>query len=98
MKRRMQVLAAGAVTLTLSFAGALPARAATPPLARDSASGTVSTLFAGSLLNYMEHNFGPSFTKATGTGYKGFGGGSTEVANQIKGGVRQGDVFISAAS
>jgi molybdate/tungstate transport system substrate-binding protein len=69
-----------------------------PPLARDAASGNVSALFAGSLLNYMEHNFGPSFAKATGYGYKGFGGGSTEVAAQIKGGVREGDVFISAAS
>lgn len=60
--------------------------------------GTVSTLFAGSLLNYMEHNFGPSFAKATGYDYRGFGGGSTEVAAQIKGDVRQGDVFISASS
>jgi molybdate/tungstate transport system substrate-binding protein len=69
-----------------------------PPLASGAASGSVSALFAGSLLNYMEHNFGPSFAKATGYGYKGFGGGSTEVAAQIKGGVREGDVFISAAS
>jgi molybdate/tungstate transport system substrate-binding protein len=69
-----------------------------PPLAHGAASGSVSALFAGSLLNYMEHNFGPSFVKATGYGYKGFGGGSTEVAAQIKGGVREGDVFISAAS
>jgi molybdate/tungstate transport system substrate-binding protein len=67
-------------------------------VARRAASGTVSTLFAGSLLNYMEHDFGPSFAKATGYGYRGFGGGSTELAAQIKGDVRQGDVFISAAS
>lgn len=97
MKRRPQVLAAGAVALAIYLGGALPVQAA-PRLARDAASGTVSTLFAGSLLNYMEHDFGPSFGKATGYGYKGFGGGSTEVANQIKGGVREGDVFISAAS
>jgi molybdate/tungstate transport system substrate-binding protein len=68
------------------------------PVARRAASGTVSTLFAGSLLNYMEHDFGPSFAKATGYGYRGFGGGSTELAAQIKGDVRQGDVFISASS
>lgn len=60
--------------------------------------GTVSALFAGSLLNYMERDFGPAFQKASGYGYKGFGGGSTEVASQIKGGVRRGDVFISAAA
>lgn len=96
MKRRTQ-LAAGAVALVMVLAGSPPARAATAP-ARDASSGTVSTLFAGSLLSYMERNFGPSFSRATGYGYKGFGGGSTEVANQIKGGVRQGDVFISAAA
>jgi molybdate/tungstate transport system substrate-binding protein len=98
MKMRLQMLAAGAVALAIALAGALPAEAGAPPPARDAASGTVSTLFAGSLLNYMERNLGPSFSKATGYGYKGFGGGSTEVANQIKGGVREGDVFISAAS
>jgi molybdate/tungstate transport system substrate-binding protein len=98
MKTRIQVLAAGAVALAIALGGALPAQAAIRAPARDAASGTVSTLFAGSLLSYMEHNFGPSFSKATGYGYRGFGGGSTEVANQIKGGVREGDVFVSAAS
>jgi molybdate/tungstate transport system substrate-binding protein len=104
MERGTQILAAGAVALAISLAIAVSPGAAAPhpapgsPPARDTAAGTVSALFAGSLLNYMERNFGPSFAKATGYGYKGFGGGSTEVANQIKGGVRQGDVFISAAS
>ncbi len=46
----------------------------------------------------MEHDLGPAFSKASGFGYQGFGGGSTEVANEIKGGVRRGDVFISAAA
>lgn len=86
------------VLLALAPAGGDAKPSQDPPLARDAASGSVSALFAGSLLNYMEHNFGPSFAKATGYGYKGFGGGSTEVAAQIKGGVREGDVFISAAS
>lgn len=78
-------------TLAIALVGAPVSDAA-------ASGGTVSTLFAGSLLNYMEHNFGPSFTKATGYGYRGFGGGSTEVAVQIKGDVRQGDVFISASA
>lgn len=78
-------------TLAITLVGAPVSDAA-------ASGGTVSTLFAGSLLNYMEHNFGPSFTKATGYGYRGFGGGSTEVAVQIKGDVRQGDVFISASA
>jgi molybdate/tungstate transport system substrate-binding protein len=92
MKVALGLLAAAATALTstASTSAAAPARTA--------ASGTVSTLFAGSLLNYMEHNFGPSFAKATGYDYRGFGGGSTEVAAQIKGDVRQGDVFISASS
>lgn len=95
-RKRIRVvlgLLAGTASALTSTAGA---SAATP--AQTAASGTVSTLFAGSLLNYMEHNFGPSFAKATGYSYKGFGGGSTEVAAQIKGDVRQGDVFISASS
>ena len=47
-------------------------------------------LFAGSLVNYMEHDLGPAFQKATGYGFQGFGGGSTELAIEIKGGVRPG--------
>jgi molybdate/tungstate transport system substrate-binding protein len=86
------LLAGAAIALAASGA------ASGAPLARPAASGTVSTLFAGSLLNYMERDFGPSFAKATGYGYRGFAGGSTELAAQIKGDVRQGDVFISASS
>ena len=81
------------------FAGAAPAGAAPySPSAETAGGGTVTALFAGSLLDYMEHDLGPSFQKATGYGYSGIGGGSTEVAAEIKGGVRVGDVFISAAA
>jgi len=66
--------------------------------ARAAGKGTVRVLYAGSLVDYMENDFGPAFHKATGYGYEGFGGGSTEVANEIRGGVREGDVFISAAA
>ena len=55
-------------------------------------------LFAGSLVNYMEHDFGPAFEKTTGYGFRGFGGGSTELASEIRGRVRAGDVFVSAAA
>jgi molybdate/tungstate transport system substrate-binding protein len=44
----------------------------------------------------MEHGIGPAFDKATGDTFQGFAGGSTELANQIKGQLRRGDVFISA--
>ena len=46
----------------------------------------------------MEHDLHPSFERATGYGFQGFGGGSTELANEVKGGVRRGDVFVSAAA
>jgi molybdate/tungstate transport system substrate-binding protein len=62
-----------------------------------SGKGTVSVLYAGSLVNLMEHELGPGFSRAKGYGYEGFGAGSTELVSQIKGGVRRGDVFISAS-
>ena len=65
---------------------------------RGASKGAVSVLFAGSLLRYMEQTFGPSFERANGYGFRGFGGGSTELASEIKGRVRTGDVFISAAA
>src|SRR5262250_3370524 len=57
---------------------------------------TVNVLYAGSLVNLMEHGIGPAFEKATGDKFQGFGAGSNALANQIKGQLRRGDVFISA--
>jgi len=59
--------------------------------------GTVSVLYAGSLVGVMEQQVGPAFSKATGYGYQGFGAGSKAVASQIKSKLKQGDVFISAS-
>lgn len=56
----------------------------------------VDVLYAGSLVNLMEHGVGPAFDAATGETFRGFGGGSNALANQIKGKLRRGDVFISA--
>ncbi len=61
-----------------------------------SAAETVSVLYAGSLVNLMEHSVGPTFDKAWGDRFQGYAGGSNLLANQIKGKLRQGDVFISA--
>jgi len=61
-----------------------------------SAAGTVSVLYAGSLVNLMEHGIGPAFDQASGDRFQGYAGGSNLLANQIKGKLRQGDVFISA--
>jgi molybdate/tungstate transport system substrate-binding protein len=60
------------------------------------AAGTVSVLYAGSLVNLMEHGIGPAFNKASGNEFRGYAGGSSLLANQIRGKLRQGDVFISA--
>lgn len=60
------------------------------------ASGTVRVLYAGSLVNLMEHDIGPAFEKASGDGFAGYAGGSNKLANEIKGKLRQGDVFVSA--
>ena len=57
---------------------------------------TVVVLYAGSLVNLMEHGVGPAFDKNTGDQFQGFAGGSNGLANQIKGRLRRGDVFISA--
>jgi molybdate/tungstate transport system substrate-binding protein len=60
------------------------------------AAGTVSVLYAGSLVNLMEHGIGPVSDKASGDQFQGYAGGSKLLANQIKAKLRRGDVFISA--
>lgn len=69
-----------------------------PVLARAQQTGTVSVLYAGSLVNLMEHGIGPAFDKATGDTFEGFAGGSNGLANQVKGQLRRGDAFVSAAA
>ena len=83
-------------TRAMGLAGfaALTLLAARMPLAR--AAGTVNVLYAGSLVNLMEHGVGPAFEHTTGQSFRGFAAGSKELANQIKGRLRPGDVFISA--
>jgi molybdate/tungstate transport system substrate-binding protein len=82
MRRRIYPLVCAALLLTSATA-----RAETQ---------TVSVLYAGSLVNLMEHGIGPAFDKATGSTFQGFAGGSNGIANQIKGQLRRGDIFISA--
>ncbi len=96
--RPIAVTAALALTALAAACGS----SATPSSSSSSqtsapARGPVDVLYAGSLVNLMERDLGPKFTAATGYQYSGFGAGSAQVANQIKGGVRQGDVFISAS-
>jgi molybdate/tungstate transport system substrate-binding protein len=65
--------------------------------AKPTGSGPVKVLYAGSLVNLMEKSVGPGFDKATGYDFQGEGKGSQALANEIKGKVTQGDVFVSAS-
>ncbi|WP_225031440.1 extracellular solute-binding protein [Paraburkholderia sp. XV] len=59
--------------------------------------GKVEVLYAGSLVNLMERSVGPAFENETGLHFQGYAAGSNLIANQIKGKLRRGDVFISAS-
>lgn len=60
------------------------------------AAGSVNVLYAGSLVNVMEHGVGPAFQHATGQHFRGYAGGSKLLANQIKARLRDADIFVSA--
>lgn len=60
------------------------------------AATPVRVLYAGSLVNLMERAIGPAFNRAAGASFAGYAGGSDQLANEIKGKLRPGDVFISA--
>lgn len=84
------------LSLIVTACGGSAGSGSTPP-SPTASKGVVSVLYAGSLVNLMEHDLGPAFARASGYAYEGFGAGSTELVSQIKGGVRYGDVFISAS-
>lgn len=60
-------------------------------------TGTVSVLYAGSLVDLMEKTVGPAFDTATGFTFQGQGAGSNALATQISGKTVKADVFISAS-
>jgi molybdate/tungstate transport system substrate-binding protein len=60
------------------------------------ADSTVNVLYAGSLVNIMERSVGPAFEQKSGDRFQGYAGGSNKLANEIKGKLRRGDVFVSA--
>jgi molybdate/tungstate transport system substrate-binding protein len=80
--------------LLASFTVVASMAAATPSFAQDN---TINVLYAGSLVNLMERSVGPAFEKATGLQFRGYAAGSNKIANEIKGKLRRGDVFISAS-
>jgi molybdate/tungstate transport system substrate-binding protein len=90
-----------AVTVLTALAGALLLAAcgsSSRHVARSApAHGSVNVLYAGSLEQLMNAGVGPAFQRATGYSFAGFPAGSKELASEIRGKVRQGDVLISAA-
>ncbi len=61
------------------------------------AAGVVNVLYAGSLVNLMEHQVGPAFDRASGYHFRGYAGGAKLLANEIRGRLYRADVFVSAA-
>ncbi len=83
----------------LAFASVGLAQPAAPPAqAPATGHGEVWVMYAGSLANVMEHDLGPAFDRATGFAFRGEAKGSKALANEIKGELRRGDVFISASA
>lgn len=98
MLHKKIVAGARAVSFSLSLLIALVASSvvASSPARADDAS-TVRVLYAGSLVNAMESSIGPAFEKETGLRFSGYAAGSVKLANEVKGKLRRGDVFISAS-
>jgi molybdate transport system substrate-binding protein len=65
--------------------------------AGSSSPESVDVLYAASLEHLMDTTVGPAFHRATGDTFVGFPAGSSDLASEIKGKVRQGDVFLSAS-
>ncbi len=82
------------MSLGLSLATTLgPLSAAASPLP----SGPVGVLSAGSLQDLLQQQVGPAFQQATVYTLDDTSMGSDAIANGIKGGTLQGDVFVSAS-
>ncbi|HUZ44778.1 MAG TPA: substrate-binding domain-containing protein [Acidimicrobiales bacterium] len=61
-------------------------------------SGPVDVLYAGSLVALMDNGVGPAFGSSSGYTFIGTSGDSGSLANEIKGKVETGDVYISASA
>ena len=68
----------------------------TATVSASAGDSAVSVLYAGSLVNLMERSAGPAFEQKSGDRFQGYAGGSNKIANEIKGKLRRGDIFISA--
>jgi molybdate/tungstate transport system substrate-binding protein len=50
------------------------------------AEGTVNVLYAGSLVNLMEHSIGPAFAKTSGEQFRGYAGAPTNSQMKLRAG------------
>lgn len=89
-------VAIAATTLAAALGVAAPAASATSSQ-HHKGSGPVDVLYAGSLVTLMQTSIGRAFHRATGYSLTGIAAGSTALAAEIEGGVRQADVFVSAS-
>lgn len=90
-------VATTAIACTSTPTPAKPSTTATSAPSQITGVGTVTVLYAGSLVDLMEATVGPGFDKATGFIFTGTGAGSSALATQIKGKTVKADVFISAS-
>ena len=74
--------------LLLGACGSSPARV----------SGTANVAYAGSLELVMQRDLGPAFTRHTGYRYEGRGAGALGLAQEIRAGEIQANVFLSVGS
>lgn len=92
-----------ATALATALGGAAPGAPGTPEHAGRHAvapihgSGNVDVLYAGSLVTLMQTRLAAAFHRRTGFTVTGIAAGSSALAQEIKGGVRQADVFVSAS-
>ncbi|GAB3563818.1 extracellular solute-binding protein [Spelaeicoccus albus] len=85
-----------ALVFTAGCSSDSPSASGSTPTSASKGSGPVTVLYAGSLVNMMEKQLSPGFDKSSGYTFKGYGAGSSALAEQIKGKVHKADVFISA--
>ena len=97
-RARLRLVGATLAAGALATAGFTSAMGAPEAGAAKKHSGTVIVLTAGSLETIMKTAVDAGFHKATGYTVTDISGGSTGLAQDIKGGVHKADVFWSAAA
>lgn len=91
---RWAIAPLGALGLALAACGT----ASTAQGHRNAATGTAVVAYAGSLQLVNEKVVGPGFSRRTGYGYQGRGGGSFAVASEIRAGLINPGVFMSVGA